>query len=188
MPFPTPRPLWLTLAVVATGLALATVLLTEWLHLEPCYLCVFQRLLMFVLGALALLAALASGTPVGRWLGAAVPVVGAGGMVAAGYQTWLQLQPPGSTSCLNADPGLVERLIEWLGQLSPSLFLATGFCEDAGLSILHLSLANWSLIGFMLLSGVAVWTSWSHWRAHASAPADQHRHRSHRTHIPGGLE
>ena len=160
MPPSTERPVWLTLGLIAIGLAMATVLLTEWLHLEPCYLCVFQRLLMFVLGTLALFTALAPATTAGRWLGATVALVGSCGIAAAAYQSWLQWQPPGSASCLSSDPGLIERLVEWLGQLSPSLFLATGFCEDAGLSIFHLSLANWSLLCFALLSGVAVRASW----------------------------
>lgn len=182
----TPRPIWLTLGLIAIGLAIASVVLTEWLHLEPCYLCIFQRLLMFVLGALALLTALALGTAAGRWLGATVALIGSGGIATAAYQTWLQWQPPGSATCLSADPGLIERLVEWLGQLSPSLFLATGFCEDAGLWIFHLSLANWSLVCFALLSGVAVWTSWRQREQAAEAhtrPSDRHR-----THLPGGLE
>lgn len=183
----TPRTAWLTLGLVATGLAVATILLTEWLHLQPCYLCILQRLLMFVLGALALLTALAIGTPVARWLGTSVVMIGSGGIAAAAYQTWLQWQPPGSATCLSSDPGLIEQLVEWLGQLSPSLFLATGFCEDDGLSIFDLSLANWSLICFALLSGVAVLALW---RQRGPLASDTRRNPSdsHRTHLPGGLE
>jgi protein dithiol:quinone oxidoreductase len=53
-------------------------------------------------------------------------------------------------------PGLLERWVEWLGQQAPTLFMATGFCEDEGLSILGLSLANWALILFVLCLAVGV--------------------------------
>jgi disulfide bond formation protein DsbB len=47
--------------------------------------------------------------------------------------------------------------VEWLGQLQPELFLATGFCEEAELSILSLSLANWALVSFSAFLVVAGW-------------------------------
>jgi disulfide bond formation protein DsbB len=75
----------------------------------------------------------------------------------ATYQSWLQAQPPGSISCVGGEPGLIERLVEWLGQQLPELFLATGFCEEAELSILGLSLANWALLSFAAFFLIALW-------------------------------
>ena len=88
-------------------------------------------------------------------LGAAI------GIAAAAYQGWLQLQPPGTISCVGGDPGLIERLVEWLGQQAPTLFMATGFCEDPALVILGLSLANWALVTFSLCLFAGSWALWS---------------------------
>jgi disulfide bond formation protein DsbB len=67
------------------------------------------------------------------------------------------MQPPGSISCMAGEPSQIERLVEWLGQLQPELFLATGFCEEAELSILGLSLANWALVSFSAFLVAAGW-------------------------------
>lgn len=151
------RPAWLTLAGASIGVGLGTVGLTEWLRLDACHLCIFQRLIMLIFGATALAAALTI-----QWRRAEIvfggfalclSLVGAG---SAAYQSWIQMQPPGAVTCISNSPGAIERLVEWLGQQFPSLFLATGFCEDAGFDFLGLSLANWSLIAFATLTATTL--------------------------------
>jgi disulfide bond formation protein DsbB len=156
MTSPSTRLLW---GLVAGGCALAVAssfVLTDWLALDPCHLCIFQRLLFMVLTVLALGAGLAGTGILGRLLGIVTLPVSATGIGVAAYQSWLQLQPPGSVSCVAGTPGVIERWVEWLGQQAPALFMATGFCEDEGALILGLSLANWALIGFALCLGAGV--------------------------------
>jgi disulfide bond formation protein DsbB len=151
------RTLWLGAAGAAAALAAASVVLTLWLHLQPCHLCIFQRLLFMLLGVLSLLVALFTG--LARRVGAGVvALVAAAGAATAGYQSWLQLQPAGSVACVGGELGPIERLVEWLGQLLPSLFLATGFCDDEALVIFGLSLVNWALLAFVAMLGLALWT------------------------------
>lgn len=147
---------WLALAGASGGLAIASVVLTLWLDLQPCHLCIFQRLLYLLIGALALSGTFA-GRPLRQILGVLLALLAAGGAATAAYQVWLQAQPLGSVSCVGAEVGSIERLVEWLGELAPNLFLATGFCEDEGLVILGLSLAQWSLLCFL---GILVATLW----------------------------
>lgn len=86
----------------------------------------------------------------------------AGGLIAlagvgfAGFQSWEQWYPELAGGCTGAEPGLIERLVEWLGIRWPRLFMATGFCESKELVILGLSLANWS---FLAYAGFASMTS-----------------------------
>ena len=40
---PAPRPLWALLALITAAVALASLVLTPWLELEPCHLCILQR-------------------------------------------------------------------------------------------------------------------------------------------------
>jgi disulfide bond formation protein DsbB len=150
------RTLWLILASGSGVLAVASVLLTAWLDLQPCHLCIFQRLLFMLIGVLGLSAALATGLIRGL-IGVLAALASAGGAATAAYQTWLQAQPPGSVSCIGGEMGPIERLVEWLGQQLPALFLATGFCEEEALVLLGLSLAQWSLLCFVGVLAMALW-------------------------------
>lgn len=78
-------------------------------------------------------------------------------MVTATYQTWLQLLSTGSVSCIGAEMGPIERLVEWLGMQFPALLMATGFCEDKALVVLGLSLAQWALLCFLLALLRSLW-------------------------------
>jgi protein dithiol:quinone oxidoreductase len=159
----SPRRIWILLALVCAGAVIASFGLTAWLDLSPCYLCIFQRTLFMLLALLAALAALGGML---AWVAGPLFVLGCGvGIGAASYQSWLQLQPPGSISCVGGQPGIIERLVEWLTQLSPALFLATGFCEDEGFLILGLSLANWALLAFTAGLAAALWALWRARRA-----------------------
>ncbi|MGD8206992.1 MAG: disulfide bond formation protein B [Thiohalocapsa sp.] len=150
------RGLWLILATVSAALALASIVLTLWLQLQPCHLCIFQRLLFIVMAVLALGAAVLGGAP--RLVaGVLLAVIALGGLATATYQSWLQAQPAGTVACVGAELGPIERLVEWLGERVPSLFLATGFCEDPGLVIFGLSLAQWALLWFAAALAAVFW-------------------------------
>lgn len=154
---PSPRLLWSLLAAGCIALVVGSFVLTDWFNLHPCHLCIFQRLLFMILGVLFLLAAWLSPRAATAWPGTLSLPIAATGIAVAIYQSWLQLQPAGSISCMGGEPGLIEQVVEWLGQIQPDLFLATGFCEEAELSILGLSLANWSLVSFTAFFGASVW-------------------------------
>jgi disulfide bond formation protein DsbB len=77
------------------------------------------------------------------------------GMGVASYQTWMQAFPHLATECSYTDPNLIERLVDWLGMQWPSLFLATGFCTSKEWVFLGLSMANWSLVVFAGIAGLA---------------------------------
>jgi disulfide bond formation protein DsbB len=137
-------------------LVAASLILTAWLGLHPCHLCIFQRLLFMTLAGIGLSGFLLAQVSQRLAAGLTLPIAALGVGVAT-YQSWLQAQPPGSISCMSSEPGLIERLIEWLGQKLPELFLATGFCEEAELSILGLTLANWAMLSFSLFFLAALW-------------------------------
>jgi disulfide bond formation protein DsbB len=157
---PTPRLLWSTLAAGCLALVVGSLVLTLWLDLQPCHLCIFQRLLFMVLTVLALAAAWLAPRPSALLPGLLTLPCAVGGIGAAAYQVWLQGQPPGSVSCIGGKPGPIELMVEWLGQRQPDLFLATGFCEETELVILGLSLAGWALVSFLGCLGLAVWALW----------------------------
>jgi disulfide bond formation protein DsbB len=173
MIIPSSRVLWLMLAAGSAALVVSSLVLTVWLNLHPCHLCIFQRLLFMWIALLALGAGLSTGV-VRRVAGILVALAAAGGAAVATYQSWLQAQPPGSISCVEGQPGGIERLVEWLGAQVPALFLATGFCEEEELVILGLSLANWALVCFVAMLALALWLVRSTgWRPEARPPQGQ---------------
>ena len=136
--------------LVAAGLVLQSVY-----RLQPCPLCIFQRLLYLVVGAVALLGwALPVLKKLSTGLVAALAALGAG---VAAYQTWMQAYPELAPECSFTDPNLIERLVDWLGMQWPAMFMATGFCTSRDWVFLGLSMANWSLLVFLGLLGVAIW-------------------------------
>ncbi|OQX00054.1 MAG: disulfide bond formation protein B [Thiothrix lacustris] len=146
--------LWLAIGLIALSLAASSFVLTAWLDLHPCYLCIFQRLLFMLIALFGLLAATGFGEKV--W-GSLVLLLAGVGTATATYQTWLQLQPPGSASCAGSQPNLIEQLVYFLSDNMPSLFEVSGLCEDEELVILGLSLANWALVSFLSAFIAAAW-------------------------------
>lgn len=146
--------LWLAIGLIALSLAASSFVLTAWLDLHPCYLCIFQRLLFMLIALFGLLAATGFGEKV--W-GSLVLLLAGVGTATATYQTWLQLQPPGSASCAGSQPNLIEQLVYFLSDDMPSLFEVSGLCEDEELVILGLSLANWALVSFLSAFIAAAW-------------------------------
>ena len=140
------------------GLVILAVVLTDVLHLHPCHLCILQRLLFMVLGLFALFAALFMPRLAGRLGGSLALIAAATGIVVASYQVWLQTHS-NPFSCTSGTPVVVERLIDWLGGLMPSMFLATGLCQEVELRILTLSMPEWALIAFtamLVIGGLAL--------------------------------
>lgn len=153
----SPRRIWLGMALASAGLAVASVVLTILLHLHPCYMCIFQRLMFMLLVPLTLVAALAGSRGIRLSAGILSLLTAAAGGGVAGYQIWIQAQPNAMFSCTGTEtPSFIEHLVSWLGDQVPTLFLADGNCGDKALVILGLSLAAWSFVTFscFLLAGL----------------------------------
>lgn len=150
----TRKAVWLAIALIAFGLAASSLILTAWLDLHPCYLCVLQRLLFMLIGVFGLLAAAGL---LEKLSGGVVMLLTGWGTGIAAYQTWLQLQPPGDASCAGGKPSLLENAMYYLSDNFPALFEISGLCEDEELVILGLSLANWALVTFFSGFIAALW-------------------------------
>ena len=149
---------WLGMGIIGIAIGIASVVLTTWLRLDPCHLCIFQRLLMLLYGTLAL----ATAFVVWRGSRALIPgtlvaLTSLTGVATATHHSWIQAHPADGASCIGGTSGPIESLIEWLGEHMPSLFLATGFCEDTSFQLFGLTLANLSLLSFAALTAVTLW-------------------------------
>ena len=140
-------------ALAAFGLTAAGLLIGEVMNLQPCPLCIFQRLLYLLIGCLAVVGALLPGW--GRLWAALLGLTAVGGLATAGYQSWLQYLPTASMECGFGEPTLIEQVVDWFGVLWPAVFMATGFCSSKDWMFLGLSMANWSCLCFLAFGIVA---------------------------------
>jgi len=142
-------------ALAAFGLTAAGLLIGEMMNLQPCPLCIFQRLLYLLIGCLAVVGALLPGWA--RLWAALLGLTAVGGLATAGYQSWLQYLPTASMECGFGEPTLIEQIVDWFGVLWPAVFMATGFCSSKDWMFLGLSMANWSVLCFLVFLAAAVW-------------------------------
>lgn len=154
------------LAALAIGLVAVGWWLGEWLHLNPCPLCIFQRLLYLVFACFAIGGVLLPCWHK-RWC-VLLTLTAAGGVITAAYQSWLQFATEPTSECGFGPPNLIEQLVDWLGMQWPQMFMATGFCSSKEWVFLGLSMANWSVLCFagLLVSALCClrWPTRHEWR------------------------
>ena len=141
------------LAVVSLGLIGVALLLQHVVGLDPCPLCIFQRIAYFALALFALIAAWLSPRTVSRWFGALVLLSALAGIGIAGRHVWLQVNPQG----MSCGPGLAAMLDNFpLTDVLPKVFRGSGDCSESAWTLLGLTIADWSLIWFVILSAAAI--------------------------------
>jgi len=161
-------------AVAAAGLGIALLSQHVW-GLNPCPLCIFQRVALAAAGAVFLLAALWA--PLRRslqWVlavgASAAALVGAG---IAGRHVWLQSLPPSEVpSC---GPGL-SFLMESFPLKDAVAFVLSGSGECAAVegAFLGVSMPGWTLGLFVVLGLWAVaLPQWKPWPVRISLPPER---------------
>ena len=141
--------------VVCAGLmATAVIYFQNVLGLEPCPLCILQRVAVIAIGVVLLLAGLHNPRVVGRRVYGALIVVAAGfGLAVAGRNVWLQHLPPDQVPACG--PGLDYMLQAFpLNKTIQMVFHGSGECAEIKWTFLSFSIPEWMLLfftGFLLL-------------------------------------
>ena len=127
--------------------------------LEPCPLCLVQRAFFFAVMAVCLIAALHPTRRRGTTVYAALAALFAfGGGAVAGRQVWLQHLPADKVP--QCGPDLYFMMENFpLSRTLKTLFSGTGECAVVDWTFLRLSIAEWSLMCFVVLFAFAVWTA-----------------------------
>ena len=122
------------------------------LLLDPCPLCVFQRVAVISIGVIYLVAALHNPSGAGRFVyGVLLALAAAGGATVAARHAWLQQLPPDQVpSC---GPGL-DYMLDTLPftEVLGKVFRGSGECAEVNWSWLGLSMPEWTLLCFVLLA------------------------------------
>ncbi|MEC9340481.1 MAG: disulfide bond formation protein B [Pseudomonadota bacterium] len=151
-------------AVIIAGLLGFSAYQQFVLGLDPCPLCVFQRLAFAVIGLVCLVAvAHAPRAPFGMVYGLLVAVSAGVGAGIAGRHVWLQHLPadqvpacgPGLDYMLEVFP-LTEAIRMVLG--------GSGECAEVQWQFLGLGIPAWALVWFVLLGLGALGWTWFLWR------------------------
>ncbi len=124
--------------------------------LEPCPLCILQRVAFIALGVLFLAAAIHNpGRPGSRVYGLLIMLAGLAGIVTAARHLWLQNLPPDHVP--DCGPGL-EYMLEVfpLTETLRMVFTGAGECAEVVWSLLGLSVPGWALVWFVLLTAVGL--------------------------------
>lgn len=160
------------LFMAVTAMVVAYYYFQKHLELEPCPLCIFQRVGMIVMGVFSAIAFLFNpksfAVKILLWLASFAGVVW--GMVVAGRHVWLQHLPADEVPACG--PGLNY----WLDvlpftQVMQEVFKGSGECAVIDWQLLGLSISEYTLITFVFLAVVhlvlllAIFKSRSNWLA-----------------------
>lgn len=159
MALPASRPFYLlTLIFCATLIAIA-LYMEHVLGLEPCPLCIIQRVLVILVGLVALVALLHNPLPppegqrrvAARLYAFVLTLFAVLGAAVAGRQVWLQHQPADQLpSCLPSLDYMLDVLP--MQEMLALMFSGTADCAKVDWTFMGLSIAEGTLLAFIGLS------------------------------------
>lgn len=157
MLYPNNRFVSLSVALGCGALLLVAVLyFQEHLGLEPCYLCITQRVFVAVVGIIFLCAAIHNPNPRGQKIYAWLGLVGAiGGSYFSAKQLWLQNLPEDNIPTCGPP-------VDYLFDVFPAsevitmLIRGDGNCAKVQWELLGVSMPGWVLLMFVVMASVGI--------------------------------
>ena len=129
------------------------------LKLEPCPLCVFQRVAVISLGVIFLLAALHNPSGWGRSIYALlVAAAAAGGLGVSGRHYWIQNLPADRVPECGAG---LDYMLETLPltEVMAKVLTGSGECSEVVWSFLGLSMPAWVFVCLLALGAAGIWNN-----------------------------
>lgn len=159
MTLPGPRALNLAGFACCAGLMGFALYAQHVLLLDPCPLCVLQRVAVIALGLVFLAAAIHGPSGWGRRVYAVLILLAAGdGLAVAGWHWRLQNLPPSEVPACG--PGLDYMLDNFpLFEALSMVFKGSGECADVVWSFLGLSMPAWVVVWMAGLGAAGIWNN-----------------------------
>lgn len=143
-----PRVWFFLVALACAGMVSYALYVQHVQFLEPCPLCVFQRIAFIWIGVVALLAAIHNPASAGRWVyGLLLGVGTVAGAGIAGRHLWLQSLPADRVP----DCGMgLNYMLETLPftQVLSEVFYGSGECAEVEWMLFGLSMPGWTLLWY----------------------------------------
>lgn len=137
--------------LICTGLIAFALYLQYVRNQDPCPLCMIQRIVFIAIGFVFLVAAIAGPRGVvRRVLGLLTTALSLVGIGFAARHVWLQHNPPDFDSC-TADLFTQLERIPFAAVIQRAI-AATGDCAKVDWTLFGLSIAEWSLVWFAILT------------------------------------
>jgi disulfide bond formation protein DsbB len=127
------------------------------MHLEPCPLCIFQRIGVFILGVMFLIAALHDPVAFGRRVYAVLVALAA--LVTIGVAArhlYIQSLPPDSVPACGASLDFMLKIFS-LSEVLIKVLTGSGECAKVTWEFLGLAMPAWVLISAVALGAWGVW-------------------------------
>ena len=138
-------PFLLGFVACATAIGTALAYFQHYLGLEPCPLCIFQRISVMVIGALFLIALVHNPSGIGRKVyGALLTLASLAGIGIAGRHLWLQYGAHEELSCGGTLDFMLEN--DPLMKGIQDVFRGTGDCGEILWTLFGISIPGWTLL------------------------------------------
>ena len=149
--------IWFLLVAVSCAALLGYALYVQHsMFLDPCPLCVFQRVAFLWIGVFSLLAAIHGPAATGRWIYTSLVLLGcAAGAGIAGRHVWLQSLPPELVPDCGAGLNYMLETMPFTDVLG-QVFYGSGECAEIDWVFLGLSMPGWTLIWYIGLAIVTL--------------------------------
>jgi len=130
------------------------------LGMEPCPLCIFQRVAVIGLGVIFLIATIHGAGPTGRRVYAGLlAIVALLGVGVAGRHVWLQNLPKDQVPACG--PGLDFMLDTFpLLEVLDIVLNGSGECAEVSWRLIGLTMPAWTLIALAALGIYGIWVNW----------------------------
>ena len=152
---PRRRSAYLLGFLVCAGLMGYALYLQYVMDLEPCPLCIFQRVAVIAMGLVFLIAAFHNPGRSGAGAYALLQLlIGGAGAAIAARQVWLQSLPKDQVPACGMG---LDYMLETLpfSDVLQKVFEGSGECAEKGWEFLHLSIAGWTLVFFVAMIAVS---------------------------------
>jgi disulfide bond formation protein DsbB len=151
-----PRIWFLLVALACTAMILYALYVQHALFIDPCPLCVFQRMAFIWIGAMALLAFIHNPAGSGRWVYASLLALGGiAGAGIAGRHVWLQHLPADQVPDCGMGLNYMLETLPFSDVLS-EVFSGSGECAKVDWAFFGLSMPNWSLMAYIGLTVITL--------------------------------
>jgi len=147
----SPRSLHLMLFVASLSFIAIALVMEHWLELEPCPLCILQRVGVIALGVVALVGALHNPGILGHKIYSGLGIIaGLSTIGVAARQLWLQSLPPDQVPACGPSLDYLMDVFPLMDVLQ-MILSGDGSCAEVSWQWLGISIPGWVVIGCLPL-------------------------------------
>ena len=140
-----------------TAMVVALLYFQNYLDLEPCPLCILQRIAFIAAGSICLIGALHNPKKLGQRIYAGLITLSAlTGASIAGWHVRLQNLPEDQVPMCGPGLGYMFESLP-IAEMLAQVFKGSGECAELAWSLMGLSIPAWTLISFLLLAIFSTW-------------------------------